>query len=152
MCLPDDEEQRARSSPTEQPLCCFQKQHSLCRLLLSTSLETFKLPSDRELLHYITLFFRIALVIKMITRNYSRCTFRIFFIFFCSGPGERRRRPRRWPGGPVLIQNRGRGVGFRGGGAGRGMAPGECLWGGGGGAKYFFSGPKRPPSIFVFGN
>ena len=60
--------------------------------------------------------------------------------FFCSGPGERRRRPRRWPAGLVLIKSRGRGRGFQKGGVGGGMAPGECLWGGGGELDFFFRG------------
>ena len=33
---------------------------------------------------------------------------------------------------------------------GGGRALGECLWGGGGGAKYFFSGLKFPPSFGGF--
>ena len=49
-------------------------------------------------------------------------------------------------GGSVLIKNRG-----RGGGVPRRAWEGEGRWGhvcgeGGGGAKYFFSGPKFPPS------
>ena len=44
-----------------------------------------------------------------------------------------RRRPRRWPGGPVLIKIEGGGGVIRGGGAGEGRAPGECLWREGGG-------------------
>ena len=48
--------------------------------------------------------------------------------------------------GLFIFPNRGRRGGFRGEGAGGGRAPGECLWGEGGGAKYFFSEPKCPPS------
>ena len=36
-------------------------------------------------------------------------------------------------GRPVLIKIEGGGRVLRGGGAGEGRAPGECLWGGGGG-------------------
>ena len=52
-------------------------------------------------------------------------------------------------GGPVLIENRGRGGVFRGGGAGGGREPWECLQGGGGWPNIFFSGPKCPPSLGV---
>ena len=64
--------------------------------------------------------------------------------FFCSGAGERGRRPRRRPGGPVQIENRGRrrgGGGFRGGGAGGGKgAGGMSVRRGGGGLNIFFRG------------
>ena len=49
--------------------------------------------------------------------------------------------PRRGGGGP--------------GWGGRGKGPGGCLWGiwefggGGGGPKFFFSGPKCPPSLVL---
>ena len=50
-------------------------------------------------------------------------------------------------GGVLVRKIEGGGGGFRGGGAGGGRAPGECLWGGGGGLNIFFSGLKCPPRI-----
>ena len=69
-----------------------------------------------------------------------------FLFFFCSGAGEKEEASKE-VAGRFLIKNRGRGGGFRGGGVGGGRALGECLWGEGGGANFFFSGPKFPPSI-----
>ena len=62
------------------------------------------------------------------------------FYFFCSGAGEKEEASEEVASFFRLIQNRGRGGGFQGGGVGGGRALGECL------AKYFFSGPKFPPS------
>ena len=67
-----------------------------------------------------------------------------FFLF----RGRRRRRPRRWPGGPVFRKNKKGGGGFRGGGAGGGRGPEECLWGGGGGGlNIFFRGRNAHQEI-----
>ena len=50
-------------------------------------------------------------------------------------------------GGPVLLKILGGGGGGSEEDAREGEGhQGECLWGGGG-AKYFFSGPKCPPSL-----
>ena len=65
--------------------------------------------------------------------------FRIFF-FFCSGPGERRRLPRRWPAGSVLIKNRGRGGGFSKEEAWEGEWRRGNVCGEGGGLNIFFRG------------
>ena len=66
--------------------------------------------------------------------------FSIFSLF--PGWGEREEASEQ---GPVfLLKNRGRGRGFRGGGAGGGRAPWECLRGGGGGGLIFFSGSEMP--------
>ena len=59
-----------------------------------------------------------------------------FFLFWGGGKGGGARGGGR--GGRFLIKIEGGGGGFRGGGAGGGRAPGECLWGGKGGAKFFF--------------
>ena len=81
-------------------------------------------------------------------KNASWWTFRIFFIFFLLGGGEGGSRRRKGgEGGRVFIENPrrgdqpGEGRGNRG--AGR-VSVGN--WGGG--AKYFFSGPKFPPRRF----
>ena len=72
--------------------------------------------------------------------------FDIFYFFFCFGGGERRRSPRR-KGWDFSFGNKG-GGGFprRGGGVVH-TGAGRVSWGRGGGAKYFFSGPRRPPSL-----
>ena len=50
-------------------------------------------------------------------------------------------------GGPIFIKKwRDGGGGFRGGGAGGGRAPGECLWGGEGLNIYF--GAEMPTKYF----
>ena len=69
-----------------------------------------------------------------------------FIFFFCSGPGKSRRRPRRWPGGRFYLKIEGRGGGFprRRRGRGKGAGGMSVVRGGG---KYFFSGPKFPPSM-----
>ena len=73
------------------------------------------------------------------------------FYFFLLGGGEGGVRGAGRGRGTIFIENPRRGGGFPGGwgprGEGpRGEGPGGCLWGiGGGGAKYFFSGPKFPP-------
>ena len=78
--------------------------------------------------------------------SYSWRTFRIFVIFFLLGEGEGGVRGARGGGGSIFIENPTRGGGFRRGrGAGRVSAANWGIWGGG--PKYFFSGPKRPPSI-----
>ena len=81
------------------------------------------------------------------TSNKSVIKYRIFLIFFGSGEGRGRPR-RREEGGRVFYwksQECGRGVlqDGRGRGAGRVSAANWGIWGG---AKYFFSGPKFPPS------
>ena len=68
------------------------------------------------------------------------------FYFFLLGEGEWGS-PRRWEGGgSVFIENTRRGGVSR---TGRAEGPGGCLRRigelGGGGAQYFFSGPKYPP-------
>ena len=69
----------------------------------------------------------------------------IFYFFFARGRG-RVTPVRQRGGGSVFIENpRGGGSPKRGGGAGRGWE-GVCGEFGGGGAKYFFSGPKFLPS------
>ena len=84
------------------------------------------------------------------SRTVSRWTIRIFFIFFLLGEGEGRVRAGRGGSGSVFFtENPNKGGGFPGVGAGsRGR---EDVWGifGGGGAKYFFSGPRRPPRFLV---
>ena len=73
-------------------------------------------------------------------------TFRIFFIFFCSGEGKGESEALGGGGGRFFIENLRRGGGVLPAGRGGG-GPGGCLRGiRGGGAKYFFSGPKFPPS------
>ena len=52
--------------------------------------------------------------------------------------GEKKEASEEVTGGSVLIENRG-GV-IRGGGVGGRRVLRECLWGEGGGAKYFFRG------------
>ena len=67
------------------------------------------------------------------------------FYFFCSGGGRGFEAPERGEGGRIFIENPTRG-GSAGGEGGEG--PGGCLRGiGGGGGKYFFSGPKFPPRV-----
>ena len=72
-------------------------------------------------------------------------TFRIFFIFFCSGRGKGESEAP-GGGGSVSLENPRRGGSPGGGGA---EGPGGCLqrigeWGGG---EFFFSGPKCLPRI-----
>ena len=52
-------------------------------------------------------------------------------------------------GGAGLIKIEEGGRVIRGGGAGEGRAPGECLWGRGRGVNIYFSGPNCPPSLFI---
>ena len=73
-----------------------------------------------------------------------------YFLFFLLRGGEGGVRGDREGGGVgFLLKIPGGGVSQRGWEGARG--PGGCLqgiwrnWGGGGGAKYFFSGPKCPP-------
>ena len=68
----------------------------------------------------------------------------MFYLFSCSWAGEREEASEEVAGGggPVLIKIEGRGSIIRGGGAGEGRAPGECLWGGGG--EIFFFGVEMP--------
>ena len=75
----------------------------------------------------------------------GRFGFFFFFLFGGGGKGGRVRGGCRGVG--FLLKLEGGGGGFRGGVVGGGRAPGECLWGGGG-AKFFFSGPKCPPRLF----
>ena len=77
-------------------------------------------------------------------------TFRIFFLFSCSGRGWGSLRRHR--GGDRFVTEIPGGGGFQegGGGAGRVSAANWGIFLGGGGAKYFFSGPKRPPSLAQF--
>ena len=73
-----------------------------------------------------------------------------YFLFF-SARGGGRGSPRRQEGGGgihFLLKIPG-GGGFQEGPRGREGVCGELGNLGGGGAKYFFSGPKRPPSKFV---
>ena len=72
------------------------------------------------------------------------------FYFFLLGEGEGRVRGRREGGGcRFFIENpRGGGGSRRGRGAGRVSAANWGSWGGGG-TKYFFSGPKCPPSCLL---
>ena len=72
----------------------------------------------------------------------------IFNYFSVRGAGEKEEASEEVAVGSVSIKNRGRGGGFREGGVGGERA----RWGNvcgerGGGAKYFFSGPKFPPSL-----
>ena len=65
--------------------------------------------------------------------------FGLFFSFFCSGVGNRRSHPSRWPGGWFLLEVRGRGgVAEEEAGARRAQALGACLPGGG--ATFLFRG------------
>ena len=71
-----------------------------------------------------------------------------YFLFFSArggGGGSSRRQER--GGGRFLIENprRGGGVSRRGRGFPGGLFGANWGFLGGGGAKYFFSGPKRPP-------
>ena len=66
------------------------------------------------------------------------------FCFFCSGRGKgESRRRRRWGIGFLLKSPGGGPPGREGRGAGRVSAANWGIWGGG--AKYFFGGPKCPP-------
>ena len=70
------------------------------------------------------------------------------FYFFLLGEGKGESRRRRAVGDWFFIEKPRRGGASRTGGA---EGPGGCLqrigeFGGGGGAKYFFGGPKCPPS------
>ena len=77
-------------------------------------------------------------------------TFRIFFIFFCLGEGKGESVAPGRGGGRVFYWNSQEGGGgvlpARGGGGWRGAGRVSAGNLGGGGAKYFFSGPKCPPS------
>ena len=66
-----------------------------------------------------------------------------FYIFFLLGGGEGEVRGDREGGGRVFIETPRRGVSREGG---RGGREGVCGEFGGGGAKFFFSGPKCPPT------
>ena len=79
---------------------------------------------------------------------YAWWTFRIFFIFFCSGAGEREEASEEVAGAGTVFINfiKGVGGGFWGGGAGGGRARGGMSVGEGG-VKNIFWGPKCPPSI-----
>ena len=75
-------------------------------------------------------------------------TFRIFFIFFCSGRGKGESEAPGEGGGRFLVKIPGGGVSRTGGAEGPGGRPqriGE-FWRGG--VKYFFSGPKCPRSAW----
>ena len=81
----------------------------------------------------------------------SGWTFRIFFIFFCSGRGKGESRRWRAVGDRFffLMRSPGGGASRTGGAEG----PGGCLqriWGGG--VFFYFSGPKCPPRSFFGGN
>ena len=69
----------------------------------------------------------------------------IFYFFFLLGEGNGRVRGARRGGGSFLLKMPRRGGGGRDRGAGTVFAANWGIWEGGGGAKYFFSGPKRPP-------
>ena len=75
------------------------------------------------------------------------------FIFFLLGEGEGRvRGAGRGGGGGRFLLKIPRGGGVSGGGGGRGAGRVSAVsWGiwGEGGAKYFFSGPKCPPSYRI---
>ena len=65
--------------------------------------------------------------------NPPRANPKIFFYFFLfRGAGEGGGVRGGGRGAVLFIKVEGGGRGFRGGGAGGGRAPGECLWGGGG--------------------
>ena len=86
--------------------------------------------------------------------NVAWWTFRIFFIFFCLGEGKgESEAPGAGGGGDIVLKIPGGGGGLPGGWRRGGEGPGGCLRGIGGGAKYFFSGPKFPPRLpfFYFG-
>ena len=78
-------------------------------------------------------------------------TFRIFPIFFfCSGVGQGRSRPSRWPGGRFLLEIRREG-GYqrrRRGGGGRRRWEQVCREEGG--ANYFFRGRNAHQVVYVF--
>ena len=65
------------------------------------------------------------------------------------GQGKGRRRSRRWPGKPVLIKIEGRGGGLSEEEAREREEHRGNFCGEGGGAKFYFSGPKCPPRIGV---
>ena len=71
--------------------------------------------------------------------------FGYFLFFFCSGRGKGESRRRRVAGDRFFIEKPRRGA-LGTGGAGRVSAANWEFGGGGGVAKYFFSGPKCPPS------
>ena len=90
-------------------------------------------------------------ILRVLALEQSRWTFRIFFIFFLLGGGkERVRGAGRGEGGNFLWKIRGGGGSslWVGAGGERGRE-GVCWELGGGGAKYFFSGPKCPPSSLL---
>ena len=80
-------------------------------------------------------------------------TFRIFLFFSARGGGRGSPRPRGGGGGLVFVENPIKGLWAPSPGGGGAEGPGGCLrrigdFLGGGGGKYFFSGPKCPPSSF----
>ena len=72
-------------------------------------------------------------------------------IFFPARGRRKARRGRRGRGGRFLLKIPGGGVSQAGGG-GAGEGLGGCLWGISGGAKFFFGGPKFPPSGIITSN
>ena len=62
-----------------------------------------------------------------------------FFLFLLGGKGGGVRAGGRGGGVSIKIEGGGGEV-LQGGGVGEGRAPGECLWGGGGGLNIFFRG------------
>ena len=71
--------------------------------------------------------------------------FGYFLFFFLLGEGEGESEAPGGVGDRLFIENPRRRGG--GGGAAGAEGPGGCLRRIGGGAKYFFSGPKRPPRM-----
>ena len=74
--------------------------------------------------------------------NITWWTFRIFFIFFCSGRGKGESEASGGGGVSIFIENARGGRGSPGGGGGRGAGRVSAVnWGiWGGGTKYFFRG------------
>ena len=79
---------------------------------------------------------------------FSWWTFRIFFIFFCSGRGKGESEAPGRGEDRSFIENPRTGVSRTGRGRGAGRVSAANLRFGGGAKFFFFSGPKCPPSFF----
>ena len=83
-------------------------------------------------------------------KKITRWTFRIFFIFLCSGEGkEESEVPARGGGDNFWTENPRRGVSRAGGEAGRGVGSVFAREFGGGVSKFFFFGAERPTNIRI---